>query len=250
MAYLALNTGFKSGGYNALSPTQPPFGPEKLTAYSGGFKSDLLGKRLRFNVEGFYYDYSQLQVAVILTPAPGVTSPGVINGGTAHVYGFDSDLVAQLTDAFRVTAGLEVLHSRFITSSNNFTRGFPPAKSRSCCDQNVSGNTLPYSPSAVFNIAGDYTFGLAGGQTDANLTYQYNSGYFPEPDNVIRQPAFSLLNASIRWVAPNGRYSLALWGKNLTNAVVMQNELTITFGPHGASYLPPRTYGFTVGAHF
>nr|WP_140404541.1 TonB-dependent receptor [Sphingomonas sp. CDS-1] len=249
LVYAAVNSGFKSGGYNAVAPTQPPFRPEKLMSYSAGVKTDLLDRRLRINMEAFYYDYSDLQLAVVLVLAPGVTSPGVINGGKSRVYGLDLDLAAKVTDALTISGGFEYLHSRFTSSANNFAIGSPSGTVPTFLGS-VKGNDLPYSPDFVGNISADYAFDLAGGKTNLNLTYQYNSGYFTEPDNIVSQRRFSLLNASLRWKSPGDHYSVSVWGKNLTNASVVQNELTLGFGPHYSSYLAPRTYGVTVGFNF
>lgn len=249
LAYAAINTGFKSGGYNAVAPTQPAFRPEKLTAYSAGVKTDLMDRRLRVNVEAFYYDYSDLQLAVVLVLAPGVTSPGVINGGKSRVYGLDLDMQAKISSALTISGGLEYLHSRFIDSASNFAIGSPSGTVPTFLGS-VTGNNIPYSPDFVGNVAADYKFDLAGGATNLNVTYQYNDGYFTEPDNIVSQKGFSLLSASLRWKAPNEHYSVSLWGKNLTNASVIQNELTLGFGPHYSSYLAPRTYGVTVGVNF
>ncbi len=249
LGYVAVNSGFKSGGYNALAPTQSPFNPEKLTAYAAGLKTDLFDRKVRFNVEGFYYDYKDLQVAVVLQLAPGVTAPGIINGGGAHVYGLDADLQAQLTEHFRLSGGIEYLHSRFVDTAANFAISSPAGNLPTHLGS-VSGNTLPYSPDFVGNIAGDYSFDLGPGKANLNVTYQLNDGYFTEPDNVIKQSSFSMLNASIRWKPEGEHYSISAWVKNATNAAVIQNALTLAFGPHEAYYLPPRTFGATVGFSF
>lgn len=249
MAYAAVNTGFKSGGYNAVAPTQPAFRPEKLTAYSAGLKTDLFDRRVRLNTEVFYYDYSDLQLGVVLVLGPGLTSPGVINGGKSRVYGVDLDMQAKITDGLTLSGGFEYLHSRFRESANNFAIGSPSGTVPTFLGS-VTGNHIPYSPEFVGSIAADYAFEVGGGDANFNLTYQYNDGYFTEPDNVISQKSFSLLGASARWSAPGDRWSISVWGKNLTNKAVIQNELTLGFGPHYASYLAPRTYGVTVGVGF
>lgn len=249
LAYASVNSGFKSGGFNAVTPTLAPFEPEKLQAYAVGVKTDLLDRRLRLNLEGFYYDYKDLQVAVVLQLAPGVTSPGLVNGGTARVYGLDLDLQAQITDHLRLSGGIEYLDSRFRQTASNFAISSPlgniPTRLGS-----VSGNTLPYSPDLVGNLVADYSFELGGGDANINLTWQYNDGFHPEPDNVVRQDSFSLFYGSVRWKAPGDKFSVSVWGKNLTNKAVIQNALTLAFGPHEAYYLPPRTYGVTFGAKF
>jgi len=64
LVFASATRGFKSGGWNAResSPVRLlPFGPEKVWSYEVGFKSDLLDRRVRFNVTGFYLDVSDLQ---------------------------------------------------------------------------------------------------------------------------------------------------------------------------------------------
>ncbi|MGE4431174.1 MAG: TonB-dependent receptor [Sphingobium sp.] len=249
LVYASVNSGFKSGGYNALAPDQPPFNPEKLMAYAAGIKSDLLDRRLRLNLEGFYYDYKDLQVGVVLQLAPGVTAPGIINGGTAEVYGLDLDMQAQITDGLRISGGLAYLHSRFKDTVSNFAISSPSGMVPTYLGS-VQGNTLPYSPDLIGSVSADYTVPVGEGEANFNVTYQYNDGFFAEPDNVVRQNSYSMLAASMRWTAPDERLSLSIWGKNLTNKAAISNALTLAFGPHEAYYQPPRTYGATVGFKF
>ncbi len=249
LGYVSVNTGFKSGGFNVAAPTQPAFRPEDLTAYAVGLKTDLFDRRVRLNSELFYYDYSDLQLGVVLVLAPGVTAPGVINGGQSRVYGLDFDAQVMVSDALTLSGGFEYLDSEFVSSANNFAIGSPSGTVPTTLGS-VTGNTIPYSPDFVATIAADYAFPLLGGESNANLTYQYNDGYFTEPDNVISQDGFSMLSASLRWTAPEDRFSVSLWGKNLTDSEVLQNELTLGFGPHYGNYLPPRTYGVELGVTF
>ena len=64
LLYASYSKGFKSGGFN-LGGLQAPFNPEKITDYEVGIKADWLDKRLRTNVSGFWYDYTDLQASVI-----------------------------------------------------------------------------------------------------------------------------------------------------------------------------------------
>lgn len=58
-----------------------------------------------------------------------------------------------------------------------------------------------------------------------------------------------LFNAFLAWAAPNNRYEIALWGKNLTNkAYVTAIAPVITQGQ--INYNEPRTYGIQLSAHF
>lgn len=39
-----------------------PFGPEKITSYELGLKSELFDRRLRANFSGYYMDYKDMQI--------------------------------------------------------------------------------------------------------------------------------------------------------------------------------------------
>ena len=64
--YASATRGFRSGGWNWTAPTFPNtdngFDPEFVWTYEGGMKTDLLDRRARFNVSGFYSDYTDVQV--------------------------------------------------------------------------------------------------------------------------------------------------------------------------------------------
>jgi iron complex outermembrane receptor protein len=64
LVFASATRGFKSGGWNAResSPVRLlPFGPEKVWSYEVGLKSDLLDRRVRFNLTAFYLNVSDLQ---------------------------------------------------------------------------------------------------------------------------------------------------------------------------------------------
>jgi iron complex outermembrane receptor protein len=45
--------------------------------------------------------------------------------------------------------------------------------------------------------------------------FLHDSGWFGEPDNQLRQPAYNVVNASLDWHLQNTPYSIELWGQNL-----------------------------------
>jgi outer membrane receptor protein involved in Fe transport len=88
------------------------------------------------------------------------------------------------------------------------------------------------------------------GTVVVTANYQYNSGFYPEIDNVVRQPAYSLVNASVKWTSDRRPFTLTIWGDNLTNEAVLTSVVTENFGTHNAYYSAPRTFGVKVGYHF
>lgn len=73
--------------------------------------------------------------------------------------------------------------------------------------------------------------------------YSYNSGYFFDPDNVVRQEAFSVVNDSVEF-SVHGSWGVELWARNLNNAHYAAQKLTSATGT-SVIYAAPRTYGAT-----
>jgi len=67
------------------------------------------------------------------------------------------------------------------------------------------------------NIAADYRHAFAGGRSRRQRDLRAHQRLFFQPDNLLEQPAFNLVNAMITWATPGERLKFTLWGKNLTN---------------------------------
>ncbi len=242
MVYASYNRGFKSGGFNVAAPTDPAYRPETLDAYEVGLKSDLFDRRLRLNAAAFYYDYTDLQVEKF---TGALTT--IYNGARAVVYGVDADFEARLSSNFSLSGGLTLLHDRFTDFPNADIATLVPGGVITTVGS-AKGNRLPQTPDFSANVSADYHHPTSFGAVGVNVSYSYNSGYFTQPDNVLRQPSYNLLAASLRFELPAG-FGLSFWGRNLTNALIAQN---LTAGQFNAvvSYAAPRTFGATVSKKF
>ncbi|HKP77605.1 MAG TPA: TonB-dependent receptor [Phenylobacterium sp.] len=245
MAYASFNRGFKSGGFNATLLTDPPYDPEVLDAFEVGVKSDLFDRRLRLNAAAFYYDYSNIQVRYF----PPTGQIGVKNGASADIYGVELDMVAALTEHLRITGGLTWLDAHFGSFPDADAFVPNPAGGNTQIKVDATGNQLPFATKFTASLGAQYRAPLAGGEVIADANGLYNAGFFTEVDERRRQGKYLLLNASLGWVAPDERYSIRLWGKNLTNeAVLLSNDGAVH--ATAESYQPPRTYGVTLGMKF
>ncbi|ATE65730.1 TonB-dependent receptor [Rhizorhabdus dicambivorans] len=249
LVYASYNRGFKSGGYNTSSLTLPAFAPEQLDAYEVGLKTTLFDRHVRLNGAGFYYDYTNVQVQRAINGATGI-----YNGGKATIYGFEAELQTQITSALGLNIGYQFTHGRYdafpgaLISTPNPTGGYNQTIG------DASGNTTVLSPKSTLSATANYLVPLAQGDVNFNVSYYYNSGYFHEPDNLLREPAYSLVNASIKWTSENKRLSVSLWGNNLSNEAVANVRGINAVGGgryvQRVSYAAPRTYGVTVGTKF
>jgi iron complex outermembrane receptor protein len=241
MLFASYNRGFKSGGFN--SAVVQSYAPEVLDAYEVGIKSTLLDKRLRLNVAGFYYDYSNIQVTSFVAGRQTVN-----NGGAAELYGVDVDFEASLTDEFTVFGGLEWLHARFTDYRNAPISSPLPAGGSTFTPGDATGFHLPRASDLTFNVGATYAKEVSFGKITASGVYSYNDGFFAQADNRLRQPAYETVNLSLGVELENG-LGLSVWGKNLTDS-----RYAVALGARGAGdfiqYADPRTFGATASIKF
>jgi len=242
MVYVSENRGFKSGGFNPQVPTDPAYDPEKLDAYEIGIKSDLFNRRLRLDAAAFYYDYTNLQVAKFTG-----SQTTYYNGAAARIYGLDTDFEIRPVTNLTVSGGFTLLNDRF----TNFPDAVFALQVPGGLDTEIrsaAGNRLPQTADFTATVNADYHLPTSFGGAGLDLSYGYNSGYYSQPDNILRQPSYSTLAASLRFELKNG-VLLSVWGCNLTNAKIAQTLAAGSFNSI-VSYAPPLTYGATVSAKF
>jgi iron complex outermembrane receptor protein len=239
MAYVSYNRGFKSGLYNLVDYSAPAVRPEILDAYEIGLKSELADRRVRVNVAGFYYDYKDLQVTVVV---PGGQT--TLNAAAAKLYGADVDVTARATDALTINAGFNYTHARYTSFPAGPIVTAAPSGGAVTSTGNLEGNTPVHTPTFTSTVSPNYHINIPNGALDISATYAHNSGFFWYPDNLSRQPTTNIVNASVKWTSPSGRWSIQGWGKNLTSDEYYSFVSESAFG-YAGSPAPPRTYGLT-----
>jgi iron complex outermembrane receptor protein len=247
--YASVNKGFKSGEFNLQAPNLPPVKPETIMAYEVGLKADLLNRHLRVSIAGFHYDISDYQVR---TTFPNPTGPGVITGlynaAAVKVDGVDFNAEAALTSRLHVTTGVSWLNSRFAQFGGPGTGvvapGFYPASNPG----NATGHQTPLAPHFTFNLMGTYTVPIDNGSElrfTAGLSHK--TGFYFEPDNVLRQPTYNIFNGSVEYKASE-HYSVELYMRNIGNE--LYNVLMATAAPAYALAGLPRQYGINLRVNY
>jgi iron complex outermembrane recepter protein len=244
MAYVSYNRGFKSGGFNGFDPTNPPYQPETLNAYEAGIKSELMDRRLRVNAAAFLYNYSNIQISRYDIVAD------VYNGASARIYGVDLDWDARMTPALSLTGGMEWLHSEFLDFPlAQFSTPLPGGGDRLYL-ASAAGNQLPFAPSFTLSLGANYKMSLDRSAFTFDVTNYLNSGYFAEPSNYLRQPAYDYLNASLSWSPDDSGLTLKAFANNLLDKAVATQIGTSSFEYFETYANPPRVYGFSVTYKF
>jgi len=243
LLYASANRGFKSGGYNGLDPTNPPYAPERLDAFQGGVKTETADRRLRVNVEGFHYNYSQIQVSRYTNTAI------IYNGGKAKLYGVDVDASAKI-GGFLISANLEKIHSEF-THFPDAQYSIPIATGGNILTTgDAKGNQLPFTPDFTATLGVTYSVPISSGGLDLNVTDYHNGGYAFESDNRLKQTSFDTLGASITWRLADNSTTVKIFGTNLLDKAVSSFTVTQDVGNISDFANAPRVVGVEVRHKF
>lgn len=244
-AYASYNRGFKSGGYNPISFTNPPSRPEVLDAFELGVKSQLFDRMLRLNVAAFYYDYKDIQLRTTAPPAP----PGgsiLLNAASSEIKGVDIDFDFAPVSNFSITGGVEFLDAKYKSFPDAVCTAPSPSGFGTVsftCD--LAGARLPQAPKFSYSLGATYTLETGIGDIEFNANDGYKSTFYWEPDNRLKQKGYHVLNASITWSDPDSGLSVQGFGRNLGGEYYFSSA-----GGAGGNdgYIPaaPRTYGIKV----
>ena len=217
LVYASVATGFKGGGsnprpFNAFQLLS--FGPEKLTAYEVGFKSDFLERRVRLNVSAFLNKYSDIQSTA--SPCPGVppayATPSAcrVNLGSADIKGVEVELFAEPIDDFTIDASVSHLDFQY-TEVN-------PAGGATLDDPGTG------MPPWKASIGAQYRIDLASaGSLTPRVDVQYQDETFAGfqgsgADRLVQTlPSFTTVNARLAWRNANEDLTIALEVSNLTD---------------------------------
>ena len=248
MVYASYNRGYKTGLFNTsiTSAPEPNVEPEIVDAYEVGFKSDLLDRRLRINGALFYYEIEDLQLPVVVVG--GISQR---NAAAAEIKGGELEVSAVITERLSVQGAVSVLESEYKDFLNGpmFIPNPPAQGGNATSSGDLSGNNLLNTPKYTFNGSVQYDVATDAGNFNATLTYFYNDGFYWDSENRLAEPSYSLINGQLSWSDLADRYTVTLWGKNLTD-----EEYTIYGFTSGSGDLlsaaEPRTYGVTVGVNF
>jgi iron complex outermembrane receptor protein len=242
LGYVSYNRGFKSGGYNLASPGSAPFFPEHVDAYETGLNSEFLDHRIRLNVSGFYYKYTDLQVAVVLGGAQLFN-----NAARARNYGLDGSLDFAVSDHLTLSTGVGLLNAKYLDYPG--ARGYTPL-GVAIPIANAKGADLPFAPPVTGFVNADYRLPTSIGVFRGMVNLSYNDRSFVTPDMGLKRPSYSMLNTSIEWRSlSDNSVAIRFWGRNLTDAtyyVFATESATGWYVSQGA----PRTFGVSVEKEF
>lgn len=258
LLYARVSTGFKAGGFDSVGVYQP----ETVTAYEVGVKNDLGNAIINGSI--FYYDYSDLQVGVLLDAALGNQ---IFNAGEATIFGAEVQVDWDVTpnDVITFTANyLNAEYGRFLAAypvqclgcGLNGVGDLDGVAGNPITQPRLDGNTPPRSPEWVLTAGWDHVFPLNSG---AELTFsaitRYNSGYYTTAFNFNddEQEAFTQSDVSLMYSPADGRWAIQAFVRNLEDYRELTWAAFTSAGPddvYNWQFGAPRTMGVRLSVDY
>ncbi len=252
MTYAQYSRGFRAGGFNGRAGSFLAVGPydsETVDSYEVGVKSDLFDRRLRLNAAVFTSDYQDMQQSVQqLIPGTLINQTLVANVGAATISGFEAEATALLTDVFTISASVGYLDASYDEFMADLGDGL-----------GVIDRTylpMPYAPkwsnSVTFNYKDDFDFGRVTAQASVrHMTDMYTSfSTLNATTDLTMRQSNTVVDGSVSLELPDGRWRVSLWGKNLTDELVINNTFGVGNLLASRVYQPPREIGVDLSLTF
>ena len=245
LLYFSFARGFKGSGFNlAFTPDVNvekvafQFKPEYLNSFEVGLKLKS-GNRYLWNAAVFVTDFKNKQEVVTAGSSVFVANAESIQG-----QGFEGEFTGIWTNFLRSDISIGLLNLRYLN--------FPFLDPLTFEQIQLSGNRALKAPSFTFKFAPEFHATLGKElkvllRADYDFVGEVYNDIF-NTKSIARKPA-GLLGARLSFSTSNERFSVSLWGKNLTNEVYIQHGWRYTWG-EVVSVIPPRMAGIELRTNF
>jgi outer membrane receptor protein involved in Fe transport len=234
LVYASVSTGASPGDLAVTTgadgkPSILVLKAQTLTSYSVGSKNRFLDNKLQANGEVYYQDYGGYQEANVNI---GTTEPVFTSIITpVKFYGFDAELLYQLTPKDRAGLNVGYTHGSYVGQSNVLYNS--PATPFAAAAAVTLGDYIAFK--TVYGIVPvtvngnyDHTFTMQGGsKLNWHGDVKYTSSYYPSrlskanvaqglPPYTFVSSAY-VFNTNLMWTSPAGKYSVNGYIRNLFN---------------------------------
>lgn len=237
--YAGVSRGVKAGGFNtnsaaSLSIAQTPFKSEFLYAYEAGAKLELLDRKLRVNLSGFYYDYHRFQGFAFDNLL------GVVSNHPASFKGGELEIVAAPTQDLDIIFSAANLTSKVHDVGTAYS-GIRDQESIMAPRWTVSGSITK-------------RFSLPIGTLALNWNGNFIDKRFASIDNNAATfvPGSFVHNARVSLDVDSIGTQFSVFVDNISNKArqVFAYDTTSLFGTWARTYATPRVVGVSVRKSF
>jgi iron complex outermembrane recepter protein len=249
--YAKYATAYRSGGANSRSLTYAPFGPEDVTTFEIGAKTEFFDRRLRLNAAAFSTERKNSQIdftANIGTPfiLPGTTTTIISNRNTvetrnapgkSEISGFELDATFAATDNLTLSASYANTNTKVPPTLNPFTNTIQPV-------------FIVFTPENAWSGALDYKFEFLGATGKLHLDAAYADATQTFEAEAIKNDKSTIVNgrlalSNIDLGDSKASLEVALWARNLLDEAHVYRRSganDAVLGTYG-NFNEPRTFG-------
>lgn len=231
--YLSFNRGFKGAAIDVSSAWvtgAPIFAkPEIATAFELGTRQTILDGRLFFAASIYRQTVENVQQATVV-PNSTTLATQLQNAGDIRTRGGEFQFSWKTTPDIRLSGGVAYTHARYRGGVVACNVSQAAGEQGGCTldinedgvaeSQSLTGKRAKETPEWAFNTAVDYDREIASGARifgRVAAVYVGKIQYQLLNDPLTIEPSHWLVDASIGYETPDGRWRISLFGKNLTN---------------------------------
>jgi iron complex outermembrane receptor protein len=246
LVYAKVSRGYRSGGVNyrgaSSIDTFASFAPETVTEYEAGIKTELLDRRVVFNLAGFYDNYRNIQrTATIIGPVSGLSTSIITNAARGRIYGFEAELRVRPTQNLTLSGSVGLTDARyteFVDLSGNRT------------------NELFPTPKWTASASANYVQPIEIGSLTFSLNYRWQSYINLQPNaliaSAVSQDAYGLLDGRVSLNIAGWDLDIAAYARNIADvryrAAAIGNDRSLGFDIESMGR--PREFGITITKRF
>ena len=227
---------------------------EKLLSFESGIKTELLDRRVRFNLTGFVYDMDDQQLTAV---GGDVNTARLLNADDTDGAGVEMESEWAVTPDLQLTAGASYNY----TQINDEDVRTPLPGSLAGCDActindpvedgliRIDGNRLPQAPRWIANWTARYGRAVGNGNefyvfTDWALNTEEH--FFLYDADEFKSETVVLGGLRVGMEFNDGQYDLAFFGRNITNELALEGG--IDFNNLTGFVNDPRMWGIELTA--
>ena len=254
MVYALVAKGVKTGGFNAVDPTQNPgqatYDEEQNITFELGSKNELLGGRLILNAALYRIDWRDVQGTEAASSPDAWARDVVGNIGDAEVSGIEIEGVWRPTDSFFVDYGLAISDAKYTSgvylssmAGRNSSWGCDDTVCRA--DGRVAGKRIERTSKGQHNLGLNYARRFGDLNTAFRVDFNYRGSMFATPMNLAHNGGRTVANASMR--VGGEKWQVALWGRNILDEEYVANSFVLaSFNRYIVGLGARRTFGLTL----
>jgi outer membrane receptor protein involved in Fe transport len=256
MMFAKVVKGAKSGGYDWLYAGTVAeggiFRPEKAVSYEIGLKALLFDRTVSLDLAAYRTDFTNLQVSIF----NGSTNFVVGNAAESRSQGVELEASWRITPNLTLSTVAAYLDSKYLSfpGAGCYFEQRATTPAGQVCVQDLSGAETPYSSKWSGSAGLEYVQPVGSLEVIARVDANFRSTFNPSLNNdpLVQQKGFTLLDARLAISPETGPWTLALFGKNLTNKLYTDqtSDTPIMTGSRFATINRGRQIGVQVGFKF